>query len=520
MSGRALTRIAAIAGRTTNGSRTVRIDVCGETFNVTPCCDELFDVLSTVKLEIVPDEEHGFQLTKVRKRLFTSDGKCSRFRIGLLPAVGLVLETAGYQVVLTHFHAPIAPLDPPDGDAFGLPQGPIGPLLDFVYQHGRGLISYNKSAVDVTQLLSDLAYAFPTATIAIVNDQLEQNLRLARRLREIGHRVGLHGGRPDVAVPTRRIVVSTPIGLADGVVEFAKRDLIFFPDAVQALSQRSQHPLTAPDNRLRVFGFLGLHQSVSDSEQDRLVEPFGFARLHIPAYGKFERPVAAAFVPIYGEMRAPPQSSGTRSGACELRNCQDLQLKRARFWTNPIRNRQVAKIAKGLVEQGAAYLLQHPQLKCLADHSFDGEVIVLVEGEEHARQLSKHLASWPIYFGRPTDIVTAQLFGATVSRSVRVGMIVTFDGLRRFDLSGATAIIRADGGVGIPAVLGRKLVARVDGLRPMAIIDFDDTQHTWMRRRSRIRIHSYRERGWRIDGVEPVIARVAMFIADREVNAP
>jgi hypothetical protein len=77
-------------------------------------------------------------------------------------------------------------------------------------------------------------------------------------------------------------------------------------------------------------------------------------------------------------------------------------------------------------------------------------------------------------------------------------------------------LVRADGGVGLPALGSMELTEpNSEPVRLLLVVDVDDRHHPVLRRRSRSRREAYDRRGWFAPGVEPVQARVNEFLATR-----
>jgi hypothetical protein len=94
--------------------------------------------------------------------------------------------------------------------------------------------------------------------------------------------------------------------------------------------------------------------------------------------------------------------------------------------------------------------------------------------------------------------------------------VVTPAVLPHLDLSCAGALLRADGGTGLPPLAPEQLIEPDDGpARPLLLLDFDDRGHPVLRRWARERREAYAERGWYGVGVDPIQARVEAFLAGR-----
>ena len=123
-------------------------------------------------------------------------------------------------------------------------------------------------------------------------------------------------------------------------------------------------------------------------------------------------------------------------GGPQIRGKSPLQIKRDGIWQHPVRNRRIARLARAL----------------------DHEALILVENDEHRRQLTPLLCD---------------------------DVIVTFQEAPPLEMA---TVIRCDAGVGgLPnSVIGNSI----------RIFDFNDRHHPVLRRRSRGRRAIYQQKGW------------------------
>jgi hypothetical protein len=150
-------------------------------------------------------------------------------------------------------------------------------------------------------------------------------------------------------------------------------------------------------------------------------------------------------------------------------------------------------------------------------------VIVLVENLEHALALGRRLPDWPILtgvevclHGLPAEKASQIRPASPLGEAHPLYAIVTASGLGTLDMSAVGVVVRADGGVGLPALLGKSfVVTESDPPPPVLLIDFCDRHHPMLRRWSRWREKAYAERGWFAPGVVPVQARVEQFLTIR-----
>src|SRR5262249_31571615 len=147
-------------------------------------------------------------------------------------------------------------------------------------------------------------------------------------------------------------------------------------------------------------------------------------------------------------------------------------------------------------------------------------VVVLAANLEHALVLAEQLPGWRLIVA-----AHANEDGLTPEQVQRlhepldpfsVGplhAIATPADLAELDLSQIDVLIRADGGVGLPALSPAQLAETdQDPVRPLLLIDFIDRHHRQLFQESRRRQDAYAERGWFAAGVDPVQGRIDHFL--------
>ena len=213
----------------------------------------------------------------------------------------------------------------------------------------------------------------------------------------------------------------------------------------------------------------------------------------VPEHRKTERRVRVEFHHI-------------KSGVGLRLTQQGENLKRAGLWNHVPRNQRVAFVANQVVPQ-------HQQA--------NGGVVVLVEGVEHALSLSSVLPGWPIVtaeYVNDAGLTTHQKdllrAGRNPFRDYSKPVIATSSALEKLDLSAVAAIIRADGGIGLPQIARQQLIAEPTRAA-LELHEFDDRHHPELGHDSRIRRRQYVERGWFAPGVDLVSARAERFLDSR-----
>ena len=189
-----------------------------------------------------------------------------------------------------------------------------------------------------------------------------------------------------------------------------------------------------------------------------------------------------------------------------------LTVKRMGLWRHPVRNRQIAKLARSGIDD--------------SDSCRPPNRIVLVENVEQALALSRFLPTWSIVAGdsfhtaglSPLD--QNSLNKNRVPEGVTDRVIVTAQGMPKIKLSGVDTIIRADGGTGLPALnLDDLIEPNQQAPRPLRVIDFFDHHHPELHQRSRQRQQAYLDQGWYEAGVDPVEERMQGFLKGRQIKS-
>jgi hypothetical protein len=424
-------------------------------------------------------------------------------RPALEPVVHHALGAAGYRI--ERIGRPPRPLpDPQLGRLARL--GPVDHgLLRLVQQHEWGLVRYAAGPVDPAWLVAEVALAWPQLKVAAVARRHDDVLQFAKRLRAFLPGVTVLAGR---GCPTtvERVIVSTYQGLGHGAhqaFDLAWVDLLVALDGVEATLTLAMSWL-ARAVRTRMYGLVAADVNPAPLDRDHMVCLFGFAEAVIPRHGCRERAVQVMPHPIRGGMPLPPGLTG-------------VPLQRRGLWRHRVRNSQAARLAAAFAA-GTAQTVLGPA----AADALPG-VVVLAANAEHALALAAKLPDdWLLLAG--SDLYEEGLTPEQVRllhrpmspfRAGPLYAVVTPAVLPHLDLSCAGALLRADGGQGLP-LAPEQLVERDDGpARPLLLVDFDDRHHPVLRRWARRRREAYAERGWYDVGADPVQQRVEAFVAGR-----
>jgi hypothetical protein len=382
-------------------------------------------------------------------------------------------------------------------------------LLDCVCRQERSLIRYAANDVDPVHLIAQIALAWPKQKIAAIATRIDEGRQIRDRLR--GYGISAVAVNSDNAPPeVGTVAVCTPVGLSHLPVQVEWLDIVIVLDA-QEITSKVGLECIAHAARARLFGLLETGAKLAPLEHDFMTGLFDFQELVIPRHGYRERGVQVLRYPIRGGPRLPA-------------NVDILTAKRLGLWHHALRNRKVGQFASAFRENRMDKIekmfVHHAS--SLASSSRQG-VIVLVENIEHALAIGRRLLDWPIL----TDLeVCKDGLSAEQAKKIRpvcplgephpLHAIVTAAGVGALDLSAIDVLVRADGGVGLPALPLQALAEpAANAPRPLLLLDLHDHHHPLLRRWSRWREEAYAERGWFAPGVDPVQARIEQFLASR-----
>jgi hypothetical protein len=500
------------AVRVGQGAPYVTLRRCGATVQVEPACEEVRRALRTAVHVAHQVPGGGLRVFAAPVCLSRerpgADGPALCLPAGLGPVAREALRRAGCRIE-DRGQAP-PPLPPPDLARLGGLGAVDRTLLDAVRAHDRALLRHGPG-VDPALLVAEVARAWPDLTVTVAVARRADAWRLGRALR---------GLLPDVSVVTGqngpaevgRVVAVTFAAMGHSaryrlpgyrMFDVSWLDIVMVPDALEATSQVARGCL-GHAARARVYGLLPRDARPSPLQGDLLRAVFGFEEAVVPRHGYRERPVLVLRHPVRGGMELPPGLAG-------------VALQRRGVWQHAVRNRQAARIAAAFAA-GTAQAVLGPD----AADALPGAV-VLASNVEHALALAARLPEEDWLLIASLDTHETGLTAGQVRRLNRpVGpfqptafrTITTPAVLPHLDWPGV--LVRADGGVGLPALATEQLTERDDGpTRPLLLVDFDDRRHPQLRRRARLRWQAYAERGWFAPGTDPVQARVERFLATR-----
>ena len=428
--------------------------------------------------------------------------------MGLVPAVRLVESMA-----VGSRPAPRRAGDP----AVATSPGHAGDLARFIASQAQGLIRYHPGRVDPARLVLDIARAFPRAAVTVLVARKADAVGLAGHLRRQGvDAFGYVGsGTPylDDRPLEARVAVATLSGLVGNPTELEKQDLILALDAVEAAGRATRQVLLNYTTlSTKLFGLVPLDEPPVGADEDWVSALFGFHMLDVLFPGLPTRKVEVKTVAGGGRRLARGTSS-------------DLELRRYGIWTNDARNRQVARIARAVAARDVRELRK---LRVGATHlPGAGCVVVLAENLEHALHLLPKLEGWTLVAGpylnsaglgdEERGLLTERL---KIDPAVAPGLVATPAGLAAAagyapgarPITGWAAVVRADAGDGLPPVPDDVLADVSD---PLVVFDLIDDHHPHLKEMAANRRRAYVGAGWRVDGVDPALARAAEFVRRR-----
>ncbi len=449
-------------------------------------------------------DQHGLcvqrQLMPLFRRARDNGQPVLRFGAGLEPLVLRMLADAGIRVLLGDWRQDINGEAVEPWPAWVQPecwQGPLDlPWLQLIQKHERGIARYDPGRVSPAQLIAQVALAWPSKHIAVTVTRIDDARRLGTQLRNHLNDVALVSSRHHLS-RRPRVVVGTYTALGGSQAGLEWADILIAVSAVEIGGEQGQTAFRHA-RRARCYGLLHVGMELSPLEADQIVCMFGFHEIILPRPGHQLRRVEVSWRSINGGPHLP-MPLGL------------LELKRRGLWHHHVRNRQIAKVGRQLLEE------RRP----LVD-GVKGWVVVLVENREHAEALAKHLPGWPVLDGVKADHALLQRSKAEPTNSPAEavenvsGAIVTFEAMPKVELSTIDAVVRADGGTGMPPwSMDQMSVPNDRSVTPLRLVDFKDRHHPVLRRRSRSRQENYECHDWFPAGVDVYEGRMQHFLDSR-----
>lgn len=490
----------------TSNSRTVRIERDGRFIRVEPPSLVALAGLTTCRRVAGDDPRHGYRLERRVESLL--DRNPPGPNAGLEPVVWRLLHRAGYRIK-RNMIGPVNRL--PQPDLTNIPSGYCDrQWLDFVHRHFEGVGWYQPGQVDIAHLVAEVCLAYPSATIAIVGASKAKLKPLARWLRKKLKAKVSFADAAKCPAHVGRIVVSTFMGLADPNIEFEKRDIVIVPNARDAISERGQATLSIVDGRFRLFGLLPINYQLAPRERDLIAAIFGLEEVTIYKHGYTQRSVTVTWSQIIG---------GQQLG-CSL---DGVALKHAGLWAHELRNRRIAKLAKMVAAGEIEQLRESFSAVAQGVEALESrKTLILVESVDHALALAARFPQWPLVTGPEVTLdgldcrqrrLLAERRGIWSTGNVL--LIATTTGLSSVDVAAVDVIIWAGGGAHPPPLPPDHVMCRSSEENTLLVIDFDDHHHPVLQQWAQSRREAYDKAGWFAVGVDPLLARVDRFLAQR-----
>ena len=374
-------------------------------------------------------------------------------------------------------------------------------VVDFVHDNTLGLILYGHG-VGRAAIIEELVGSYPDQTFAVMTSTRRKGADLLRKLRQAGVQAHRTTSRSE-----RRVIIGTYFSMANDYIGLEHRDVIIAHDAREAIGERAQLALTAPDIRGRLYGLLNSDEKLSQLEEDRLAATFGFDHVSVPAYGCQPVSVGVTLFRYDGPFLEADKSLAS--------------LKRRGIWNEPRRNQRFTKLARAISE-GDAETIGRLAPDLTENHGVNSPrgTVLLADSIEHVVALARRLRSWPIRINpHYTDVGlpdgARRLLQRGMHRWVGRNLIATPDGLSEITPGTFDFLVWAGGGPTLPPIPWNHLTCPSTEPRRLIVVDVDERHHPRLRRWSRQRRQGFRDAGWFERPFNPTLGRVLRFLDRR-----
>jgi len=466
-----------------------------------PILDErALDLFSTEEHGVIQSAKTGSRLEHRTAPMYLRNGDSNRIQTyrGFIEPSGVFYADKGHELNCPCPVGKPANLAPERTSSLSVAQIDF---VQFICQHQRGVIRTNTIEQAAT-CVAILVCMLPGLRVAVA----VKNGRLAKLMRRI---VKSQLKRYAFANQHGNVDIGTFPSIAEKV-SHNKHDVVFVLDAVKGLSDWGRNCVLSATHA-KTFGFLLSSSRAAQQDVDYLRALYGFRERVVPEVGYDEMRISTAWF----DFRWYPEHA-TDGGSSH-------DIKRQELWHLAIRNRLIAKLSR-VINTGDRTTLEK-QFSGLAETvSLDRPMrtAILVETIDHAAHLLPHLRFPRLFAGSPLVLngmsyqQQQRVQNAVNCRGGTDPIIVTFDGLRSFPLSKVDAIIRADGGEGMPPI--PRLVKSRDGAHGhhnLLLVDINDKHHSYLRSCSRKRRRAYLQREWYFQGADPTIERIRQWISQK-----
>ncbi len=447
-------------GATSPPTQTVTVTVTeGHVAVLAPAVDGLDPVLTYRTRTFEPGGNFGWKEVERVVSLYDFDLKNRLvFPAGLLGRVQRVLEEKGYAVVIrdrrsTNKRMKLA------SEVENLFTFDQRDLLAAVALHPQGRIEVANDAAAL-ESAAVLMEGFPGAGVTVAVPARSDARRVWRHLSgRLGEDVGLVTSGVRNNAP--RVLVGTPASLTPNTVR--RPDVLLLPFAERSTGEGFVDAAIGTRFR-RVYACVR-----------RTEHPDRFTQLRLE---QLAGPVIVRCRP--GRKRVRVVMLDVPDIGVPSHLMTELERKYAWYWTNPVRNRAVAAVARGLLQRDDPKLLQKVGLKTVAKKTAQ-KVAILVECPLHGRELAKLLPDW------------ALLTLHTTEKEAAGGVIVTESYAAKNALT-ADILIRANG-TGWPMRVKEFPPEHTEGSQEVLLVDFRDGFSTDTARLARQRANQYRRQG-------------------------
>jgi len=451
---------------------------------------ELFNRVFRVRRVVADKTDRNVTLKRVCRPLYTqrggADGRYLLFPAACEPLVVQLLDVLNLPYTLTGRWPTALALPAKSARLVDMK------LLDAVATHEHVVVRHEHHAVDVAHLIGQVCLAFPTLKIIVLVKQVAEATRVARRLLDIGVETSLFTSATRTKQKYSRVAVATFQSAGHEDAAIWSRDLLLIHDVADAMCESARVALrfahhdhvSAP----RVVAFASTDFRPSINQAAELLNVYGPVEVLVPAHGAVVRQVEYLCLPVAGMNYTKGDGVGCSSVG---------EAKRTLIWANPIRNRLIARVARGFAEGRVESVSKRfPEL---AGHPLLGKpvgVLVVVENGVHAANLlHRHLRGWSTVgpaIGRVPP--AAPRWGWPADKPLPA--VATFDGLNRFNIAAYDLIVRADGGTGALPLSKTALVSGNSTLPPLLLLDIDDWRDPVLASHAEQRRGAYDALGW------------------------
>jgi hypothetical protein len=358
----------------------------------------------------------------------------------------------------------------------------------------RGLIRTG-AGVSAPEIIARVAKYQPDSRVMVVCATREEVRKIGRNLEKLLDDVEwvIHDRWP---IEGKRVMVTTFMRQALDRIMCHRWPITILPRALDLTGRQAAwiENQLCPD---RLYGLWPLSEQLTRYDEDLLRTRFGFAEAVVHRAGEPGRQMQYAAV----DVRRCSQQPGTTNL---------VSLKRKLLWTNPIRNRVISRLARGIADGSSDPALGEVTRLSLGESP---RITVLVESVEQALALGTFLPTAPIccdknafhWLAPPQRRLLQAREEATGSTR-----LCTLAALSEDVIANTDVLIRADGNGDVPRELDTQCLP---GRCPFLLVDIQDQTHPKLVRWASERLNAYQWLGWNRPG--EYVDNVDRFLAPR-----